>query len=126
VLYKICYRKKTVLTYEKLEDFLTRLQIRPRKSLRRLSQETGVSVGSDFKAAKLIKFRPYGVGVVHEFEPIDASQRSRFCNWMMKNMYDGLVDPNLLFINDEAYFHKTHEFGVTKFLTQFTRFRYMT
>jgi hypothetical protein len=112
MLYKICYRKKTVLTYEKLEDFLTLLQIRRRNSLRRLSQATGVSVGSDFKTAKLIKFHPFRVGVMHEFEPIDASQRSRFCNWMIKNMHDRLVDPNLLFINDEAYFHRTHEFGV--------------
>lgn len=70
MLHKICHLKKTVLTYEKLEDFLTRLQIRPRISLRRSSQETGVSAGSDFKAAKLIKFRPYRVGVVHEFKPI--------------------------------------------------------
>jgi hypothetical protein len=36
-------------------------------------------------------------------------------------MHDGLVDPNLLFITDEAYFHRTHKFGVTKFFTQFTR-----
>jgi predicted transcriptional regulator with HTH domain len=66
------YRKKRVLTYEKLEDILARLQIIPLKSLRRLSQETGVPVGSNTKAAKLIKFRPYRVGVVHELKITDA------------------------------------------------------
>jgi hypothetical protein len=125
VLYKICYRKKTVLTYEKLEDCLTRLQLTPYDCHKR---QVCVCVGSNFKAAKLIKFCPCRVGVVHEFKPTDAPQRSRFCNWMMKNMHDGLVNRNRLFINDEAYsyFHRIHEFGGKKFPTQFTRFRYMT
>jgi hypothetical protein len=51
--------KKTVLTDEKLEDIPARLQISPRTSLRRLSQETCVSVGSASKVTKLIKFRSY-------------------------------------------------------------------
>jgi hypothetical protein len=85
-----------------------------------------VSVGSDFKAAELIKCRPYGAGVMHEFKPTDAPQRSRVCNWMMKNMHEGIIDLNLLFINDEAYFHRTHEFVVKIFPRQFTRFRSMT
>jgi hypothetical protein len=105
VLDKTRHRKKTMLTDEKLEDIRARLEISPRKSLRRLSQETDVSVGSASTAVRLIKFRPYKVRFVHELKPVDAPQRIRFCNWMLKNMHDGLVDPQLLFITDEAYFH---------------------
>jgi hypothetical protein len=52
-------------------------------------------------------FRPYRVGVVHEFKPICAPQRIRFCTWMTKSAQDGLADPQLQFVTDEAYFHIT-------------------
>jgi hypothetical protein len=105
VLDKTRCHKKTVLTDENLEDIRARLEISPRKSLRRLSQQIGVSVGSASRATKLIKFRLYRVRVVHELKPVDTPQRIRFCNWMLKNVHDGLIDPQLLFITDEAYFH---------------------
>jgi hypothetical protein len=107
VLGKTRYHKKIMLTDEKLEDILARLQVSPRESPRRLTQETIVSIGCTTKAAKLIKFRSYRVGVVQEFKHTDAPQRIRFCNWMKKNAYNGLVDAQLLFIPDEAYFHLT-------------------
>jgi hypothetical protein len=50
---------RKVLTDEELEDIRALLEIRPQKSVRRLSQETGVSVSSASKATKLIKLRPY-------------------------------------------------------------------
>jgi hypothetical protein len=50
VLDKAHYGKKIVLMDEKLEDIWTWLQISPWKSLRHLSQETGVAVGSASKA----------------------------------------------------------------------------
>jgi hypothetical protein len=78
VLDKTRHGKKTVLTDQKLEDIRARLEISPRKSLRRLSQETDVSVGSASKATKLIKFRPHRVRVVHAFKPVDAPQKIRF------------------------------------------------
>jgi hypothetical protein len=72
-----------VLTEEKVQDIQAQLQVSPRKSLTRLAQETGVSLGSAFTATKLIKFRPYKITVVH----------------------DGIMDPQLLFMIDEAWFH---------------------
>lgn len=48
---------------------------------------------------------PYRVRVVHGLKPVDASQRIQFCGWMLKILHNGLVDPQLLFITDEAYFH---------------------
>jgi hypothetical protein len=64
-----------------------------------------VSVASASKVTKLIEFCPYKVRVVHELKPIDALQRIWFCNWMLKNVHNGLRDPQLLVIIDEAYFH---------------------
>jgi hypothetical protein len=48
--------KRIVLTDEKVRDIEARLQISSRKSLRRLAQETGVSLGYAFIVTKLIKF----------------------------------------------------------------------
>jgi hypothetical protein len=104
MLSKTRHRKKTVLMDEKPGNTWARLEISPRKSLNRLSQETDVSVGSASKATILIKFRPYRVRVVHELKPVYAPQRIRFCNRMLKNVHDGLVDPQLLFIANKAYF----------------------
>jgi hypothetical protein len=59
-----------------------------------------VSVGSASEATKLIKLLPYRVRVVHELKPVDVPQRIQFCNWMLKNVHDGLVDPQLLLVND--------------------------
>jgi hypothetical protein len=42
---------------------------------------------------------------VHELEPPDASQKIEFCNWILKNVHNELLDPWLLFITDAAYFH---------------------
>jgi hypothetical protein len=57
-------------------------------------------------ATKLIKFRPYTRSVVHDPKPTYAPQRTRFSYWMLKNVRDGLVDAQLLFITDEAYLLK--------------------
>jgi hypothetical protein len=50
------HSKRIVLTGENIRDI----------EVRRLAQETGVSLGSAFTATKLIKYRPYKVTVVHE------------------------------------------------------------
>jgi hypothetical protein len=61
-------------------DIEARLWTSPRKSLRRLAQETGVSLESAFTAKKLIKFRPYKITVVY------YAARIRFCNWLLQNV----------------------------------------
>jgi hypothetical protein len=56
------------------------------------------------KATKLKKFCLYRMRVMHGLKLIDAPQRINFCNWMLKNVHNGLVDPKLMFISDEVYF----------------------
>jgi hypothetical protein len=55
-----------VPTEEELDDTGVRLECTPRKSLKRLAEETGVSTSSSAKTAtKLLKLRPYKRRVIH-------------------------------------------------------------
>jgi hypothetical protein len=54
-----------VLTEENLDDIGARLEHTPRKSLKHLAEETGVSKSSGKTATKLLKLRPYKTTVIH-------------------------------------------------------------
>ncbi|PSN48519.1 hypothetical protein C0J52_05932 [Blattella germanica] len=56
----------------------------------------GVSVSSVWNATKLLKFKPYKIGVFINFLKTDYEQRLRFCNWYLKSMNDGRLDPQML------------------------------
>jgi hypothetical protein len=73
-------------------------------------QETGVFLGSAFKATNLIHFCPYKVTFVHELKCIDPLSRIQFCIWMLQNVHDGLIDPQLHFLTDKAY-STLHQFN---------------
>ena len=62
-------RTRHVLTEEKLDEIGQTLERSPRKSLSRLSQKTGVSQFSAWKATKLLKLKPYKITVVQELQP---------------------------------------------------------
>jgi transposase len=57
--------KHRVLTEEKLDDIGARLDHTPRKSLKRLAQETEESKSSSRRATQLLKLRPYKTAVIH-------------------------------------------------------------
>jgi hypothetical protein len=42
---------------------------------------------------------------VHELKQPDDAARIRFCSWLLQNMHNGIMDPQLLLITDEAWFH---------------------
>jgi hypothetical protein len=67
--------KRSVLTEEKVQDIEARLEISPRKSLRRLAQEIGVSLGSAFTATKSLVFIT-PVAVVERFKACNVFARS--------------------------------------------------
>jgi hypothetical protein len=99
--------KRIVLIEEEVRDIEVSLQISPRISLRRLTQETGVLPGSAFTGEKkiiIIKFRPCKITVVHELNQSDYAARIPFCNWLLQHVRDEIVDPQLLFMSDEAWF----------------------
>jgi transposase len=51
--------RRPVLSYDSLEDVRERLLQSPRKSLRKLSQQTGMTYGSIQRATKRLKLHPY-------------------------------------------------------------------
>ena len=55
------------LTEETLDEIGDRLEHTLQKSLKRLLQETGVSVSSVQRATKLLKLKPYKIPIVHAF-----------------------------------------------------------
>jgi hypothetical protein len=57
--------KCQVLTEERLGDIGTRLEHTPRKSLKRIAQETGASVSSARRAIQLLKLRLYKTTLIH-------------------------------------------------------------
>jgi hypothetical protein len=97
--------KRRVLTEEKLDDIGARLELTPRKSLKRLAQETGVSKSSARRATQFLKLRPYKTTVIHALQPRDPGSRVHFCNWFLQSVVEGEIDPQSKFFSDEAWFH---------------------
>ena len=88
-----------MLTEEKLDDIGARLEHSPKKSLRQLAWQCGIS------ATKALHLKPYHTTDVHKISETDNCSRTWFCNWLMNTVVDGQVDSQLTFFSDEAYFH---------------------
>jgi hypothetical protein len=71
---------KCLVLTEKLDDIGARLEHTPRKSLKRLAQETGVSKSNARTATQLLKLRPYKTIVIHTLQPRDSASRVRSCS----------------------------------------------
>jgi ribosomal protein L35 len=56
--------KRHVLTEEKVDDTEAKLEHTPRKSLKHLAQETGVSKSNARRVTQLLKLRPYKTTVI--------------------------------------------------------------
>lgn len=92
------------LSAQEIENIRTRIVHSPKKSLRRLSAETGVSLGTCHNVVrKTLKFFPYRVTVMHELLPADYQKRIQYCNWFQQHMTDNML--NCTYFSDEAWFH---------------------
>jgi hypothetical protein len=60
--------RPSVLTVDSLDDIRQTFLRTPRKSLRKISLQSGLSYGSAHKATKILKFHPYRVNVMHELK----------------------------------------------------------
>lgn len=98
-------RPRRVLTEETLDNVGHALERSPRKSVRRLSQQMGISYGSVQKATRLLKLQPYKITAVQELKTGDPAKRLQFCEWVLKSVHDGEIDPYLIFFSDESWFH---------------------
>lgn len=98
-------KKRSVMSQECVNDVRERFVNSPKKSLRRLSQETGYSYGTCQRAAKKAGLRAYRVHVVHQLKEPDAEKRMRYCQWFQALL---IATPDILSITwftDEAWFH---------------------
>ena len=74
-----------------------RLEHNPEKSLKRLSQETGVPLPSVQRTTRLLKLEPYKISVVHALHQPDPNKRLRFCNWVLEKVNFGELDAKKIF-----------------------------
>jgi hypothetical protein len=84
--------KRRVLIEEKLGDVGARLEHTPRKSLKHLAQETGVSKCSARRTTQLLKLRPYKTTVIHALQACDPASR-----WLLQSVVEGEIDSQLIF-----------------------------
>ena len=72
--------------------------------MRRLSRETGLSVGScHYALRKSLKLYPYRMSSLHELIPTDCQKRVDYCQWFQQHMDDNALD--MTFFSDEAWIH---------------------
>jgi hypothetical protein len=77
----------------------------PKKSVRKLSQQSGVNRTSCHRVLQSLQLKPYRVSCVHELLPDDEEKRVKYCEWFLKKIVDGEFDPTLYFMSDEAWFN---------------------
>jgi hypothetical protein len=70
------------MSEETVHEVTDRLQASPRKSLRRLCQEIGVSKSTCQRAAKEAGLHAYQFTVVHELKGPDHEKRMVYCHWL--------------------------------------------
>ena len=98
-------RNSHILKEETLDDIGERLEHTIQKSLKRLSQETGVSVSSVQRATKLLmKRKPYKIPIVHALHQPDSNKRLRFCNWVLEKVNSGELDAEDFFLATRCRF----------------------
>jgi hypothetical protein len=107
----LCDRKNnhllTVLNNDTLEDVRLSLLQSPSKSLRKLSQQMNMSLGSAHKAVHLLHLRTYRIHAMHELQPTDHAAGLRYCNWFKAFFRNNTRVLDKTFFTDEAWFHMT-------------------
>jgi hypothetical protein len=88
-----------------LDEIGAHLEASLKKSLRQIALQCRVSKLAAHVATKLLKLKPYRTSVVHQLLPPDAEARINYCRWFQQSVYDGMVDPDLVFYTDKACFH---------------------
>jgi hypothetical protein len=84
--------KCQVLNEEKLNDTGTLLAQTPRKSLKCLAQEPGVSESSAWRATQLLKLRHYKTTVIHALQLHNPVGKVNFCIRFLEFVV-GEIDP---------------------------------
>lgn len=98
-------RRSLARTPEVVSNIQQRITRSPKKSIRRLAQQAGVSRTTCHRVLKSLKMRPYRVTCVQELKQPDKAKRIHYCRWLLSMIEEELLDPLLYFMSDEAWFH---------------------
>jgi hypothetical protein len=93
------------MSEDTVQDVRRRLLDSPKKSLRRLSQEIGMSESTCYRATQKTKIHAYCVTAVHELKEPDREKRVAYCRRLQAffNEHPGIID--FLWFTDEAWVH---------------------
>jgi hypothetical protein len=100
-------RERQKMSEETVCEVTDRLQASLRKSLRRLSQEIGVSKSMCRRAAKKAGLHAYQFTVVHEFKEPDHEKRMVYCHWFQTLIADNSGILDYAWFSDEVWFHSS-------------------
>ncbi|XP_031333774.1 uncharacterized protein LOC116163798 [Photinus pyralis] len=97
--------RPTVLSENVVNDIQQRTEQSPKKSISRLSAQTGLSTGTCHKALKkVLHMHPYKISSVQQLHALDYDRRVQYCHWFNERLNDNnLLD--LTFYSDEAWVH---------------------
>jgi hypothetical protein len=76
-----------------------------KKSLRKLSIQSGFSYGSVHKAIKILKHHPYCVHVTHKLKEPDKKKQLQYCGWFTHFIWGGKDILDEVFYSNEAWLH---------------------
>ena len=89
-------------TIQNVKDWLL---ASPKKSLHRLSQESGLSRSTCQRAAKKAKLHACFISVVHELKEHDEVKRVAYCRWFQTPLKENLGILDYTSFSDKAWFH---------------------
>jgi hypothetical protein len=106
VLNAKCNRLLSVRIPEAVPNLQQRILASPNKSVRKLSQRSGLLKRSScHRVLRSLHLKHYRVSCVQELRPADKEKCVKHCEWFLKKIVDGELDPTLYFMTDEAWFH---------------------
>lgn len=97
--------RPSLLTEDRLTDIAAAIADSPQSSLRRLSNQSGLSFGSVRNALRANGMRPYKIRMVQNLLPSDPAARVQYCQWLMTMISPDQDELNDWFWSDEAWFH---------------------
>jgi len=101
------YGRPSILSEKKVLVISDRMLQSPKKSIRKLSQQIGVSYGTAHTALKKrLRLHPYKIIAVHELKPGDRAKWVAYCKWFVDFLdCEGEDNLDVTFFTDKAYFH---------------------
>lgn len=95
-------RPKSAITEDSIISCLSLVEVNPKISIRKLSQECGISHPSVSRILKKHKYFPYKMHILQELHASDKDRRLEFCEFILSQSPNFVQ--NVIF-SDEAIFH---------------------